>query len=79
MPRVRDLIFVNRDLDRLLGVWGFDVPELDGGGGFEARDAGDDKPNIRGVNVITNSPSPESPKLLINADLVEGYPQAEPL
>jgi hypothetical protein len=32
-----------------------------------------------GWNVITNSPSPERSKLLIDADLVEGCPQAEPL
>ena len=32
-------VALDGDLDRLLGVWGFDVPDLDGGGGFEARDA----------------------------------------
>jgi hypothetical protein len=40
---------------------------------------GDDKPNIWGVRRHDESPSPESPKLLIDAGLVEGYLQAEPL
>jgi hypothetical protein len=30
-------------------------------------------------NVMTNSPSPESPKLIIDTDLVEGYPRTRPL